>query len=51
MAAIPLVDVSQDEATAAAQVFQACTQSGFFYGACVGAQQSVCCSYTHTRWC
>lgn len=30
-AAIPLVDVSQDEATAAAQVFQACTQSGFFY--------------------
>lgn len=33
-AAIPLVDVSQDEATAAAKVFQACTKSGFFYGGC-----------------
>lgn len=32
-AAIPLVDVSLDECAAAAKVYKACTDSGFFYGA------------------
>jgi len=31
-ALIPLVDVSADEAVAAARVHKACTESGFFYG-------------------
>jgi isopenicillin N synthase-like dioxygenase len=30
---IPLVDLSQDEAAAAQQVYAACTGSGFFYAA------------------
>lgn len=30
--AIPLVDVGLDETAAAAKVFKACTESGFFYG-------------------
>jgi isopenicillin N synthase-like dioxygenase len=38
---IPLVDLSQDEATAARQVYAACRGPGFFYAANHGIPQEL----------